>query len=89
VVDLGGGRDRLVQAFTDEPVHTGQSAPELAAALESVMHWVERGIKPTPQTIAATCAELRASLDGPCRYHPEFTPKPYNTRYARGAAGKS
>ena len=50
------------------------------------MKWVEHGTKPTPQTIAASCEQLRASLDGPCRYHPEFTPKPYNTRYARGGA---
>ena len=85
-VDAAGNRDRLVQAFTDENAHTGQSAPELAAALESVMQWVEQGIKPTPQTIAASCEQLRASLDGPCRYHPEFTPKPYSTRYARGGA---
>ena len=85
-VDAAGNRDRLVQAFTDENLHTGQSAPEIAAALDSVMKWVEQGIKPTPQTIAASCKQLRASLDGPCRYHPEFTPKPYNTRYARGGA---
>jgi hypothetical protein len=24
---------------------------------------------------------LRASLDAPCTYHPEFTPKPLNTRF--------
>jgi len=24
---------------------------------------------------------LWASLDGPCRYHPEFTPKPFSTRF--------
>jgi hypothetical protein len=88
-VESGGTRDRLAQAFTDERAHTGQSAPELAAALHAVMQWVERGIKPTPQTISDSCERLRASLDGPCRYHPEFTPKPYNTRYARGAARKS
>jgi hypothetical protein len=26
------------------------------------------------------------SYDGPCRYHPEYAPKAYSTRYARGAA---
>jgi hypothetical protein len=31
--------------------------------------------------------ELRASLDGPCRYRPEYAPQPYATRcYAREAA---
>jgi hypothetical protein len=88
-VDAAGHRDRLVQAFTDENLHTGQSAPEIAAALDSVMQWVEQGTKPTPQAIATSCEQLRASLDGPCRYHPEFTPKPYNTRYARGGARRA
>ena len=81
VVKAAGSGERLVQAFTDERAHTGQSAPELAAALDALMQWIEKGAKPTPQSFAAGCEELRASLDGPCRYHPEFTPKPFNTRF--------
>jgi hypothetical protein len=80
-VDRAGSGDRLVQAFTDENEHTGQSAPELAAALDALMLWIEKGVKPTPQTIAATCERRRASFDGKCSYHPEFSPKPYGTRY--------
>ena len=41
--------------------------------------------KPSPQSIAASCQRLRVTNDGPCRYHPEFVPKAYETRYARGA----
>ena len=81
VVKAAGSGERLVQAFTDERAHTGQSAPELAAALDALMQWIEKGAKPTPQSIAAGCEELRPSLDGPCRYHPEFTPKPFSTRF--------
>jgi hypothetical protein len=84
VVDAAGNRNRLVQAFTDENAHTGQSTPELSAALDALMQWVEQGVMPTPQAIAASCERLRGSFDEPCRYHPEFMPKPYNTRYARG-----
>jgi hypothetical protein len=80
-VDRAGSGDRLVQAFTDESEHTGQSSPELAAALDVLMQWVEKGVKPTPQTIAAGCARWRGTFEGPCRYHPEFSPKPYGTRY--------
>jgi hypothetical protein len=80
-VKAAGSGDRLVQAFTDERAHTGQSPPELAAALEALMQWIEKGAKPTAQSIAAGCEQLRASLDGPCRYHPEYAPKPYATRY--------
>jgi hypothetical protein len=80
-VKAAGSGDRLVQAFTDESAHTGQSSPELAAGLDALMQWIEKGTKPTAQSIAAGCEQLRASLDGPCHYHPEYTPKPYATRY--------
>ena len=80
--------DRLVQAYTDENEHTGQSGPELAAALDALMQWIDKGAKPTPQSVAARCEQLLMTFDGPCRYHPEYAPKPYSTRYARGAAAR-
>ncbi len=80
-VDRAGSGDRLVQAFTDENEHTGQSAPELAAALDALMQWIEKGTKPSAQTIAADCERRRETFAGPCSYHPEFSPKPYGTRY--------
>ncbi len=85
-VHAAGNGERLVQAFTDERAHTLQSAPELAAGIDALMQWIEQGTKPSPQSIAASCQRLRVTNDGPCRYHPEFTPKGYETRYARGAA---
>jgi hypothetical protein len=85
-VQAAGNGERLVQAFTDERAHTLQSAPELAAGIDALMQWIEQGTKPSPQSIAASCQRLRVTNDGPCRYHPEFTPKGYETRYARGAA---
>jgi hypothetical protein len=80
-VDRAGSGDRLVQAFTDEKAHTGQSPPELAAALDALMQWIEKGAKPTPQTIAAGCERWRGTFEGRCSYHPDFSPKPYGTRY--------
>lgn len=86
-VAAAGSGDRLVQAFTDERGHTAQSTPELAAGLGALMAWIEKGAKPTAQSIAAGCEQLRASLDGPCRYHPDYAPKPYAARYySRDAA---
>jgi len=80
-VRAAGSGDRLVQAFIDAHVHVGLSEPELTAARDALMRWIETGAKPTPQSIAAACEELRANLNGPCRYLPEFTPKPLNTRH--------
>ncbi|MEA2903546.1 MAG: hypothetical protein QOI12_933 [Alphaproteobacteria bacterium] len=85
-VNAAGNGERLVQAYTDEPEHTAQSTPELGAALEALMQWIEKGVKPTPQTILATCERLRDVHEGPCRYHPEFEPRSYDTRYYARAA---
>jgi hypothetical protein len=79
--ERAGSGDRLVQAYTDERAHTGQSAPELAAALDGLMQWIEKGEKPTAQSIAAACLKFRASYDGPCSYHPDYSPRPYATRF--------
>jgi len=88
-VKAAGNGERLVQAYTDERAHTQQSAPELAASFDALMQWIEQGTKPSPQSIAATCQRLRVSLDGPCSWHPEFAPKAYETRYARGAVASA
>ena len=72
-----GSGAKLVQAYTDENEHTGQSASEIGAALDGLMAWIEKGDKPTPQSVAGACGVLQASLGGPCRYHPEFEPKGY------------
>ena len=85
MVRKAGSGERLVQAYTDEGAHTAQSAPELAAGIDALMQWIEKGVKPTAQSIAARCEQLRASFDGLCRYHPEFEPKAYSTVYARGS----
>jgi hypothetical protein len=85
-VQAAGNGERLVQAYTDERAHTLQSGPELAAGLDALMQWIEQGAKPSPQSIAGSCQRLRVTHDGLCRYHPEFVPKAYETRYARGAA---
>jgi hypothetical protein len=80
-----GNGNLLLQAYTDEGAHTAQSTPELAASLDALMQWIEKGTKPSPQSIAASCGQLRTTYDGPCRYHPDYEVKPLNTRYARSA----
>ena len=88
-IDAAGNGDRLVQAYTDEKAHTGQSAPVLAAALDSVLQWIETGVKPTPMAIASACESMQKRFDGPCNYRAEFKPAAYGTRYARGAIAEA
>jgi hypothetical protein len=87
-VERAGSGGRLVQAFTDEKEHTGQSAAELSAALDALMQWIEKGEKPSAQSIAAACERWRGTFAGArCSYHPDYSPKPYATRfYSREAS---
>jgi len=78
-----GSADKLVQAYTDENGHTAQSDAEIAAALDSLMQWIESNTRPSPQSVTVACGNFRATLAGPCRYHPEFEPKGYATTGAR------
>jgi hypothetical protein len=70
-----------VQAYTDERAHFGQSPAEISAAIDGLMQWIEKGEKPSAQSIAAACGKFQASYEGPCRYHPDYSPKPYATRF--------
>jgi pimeloyl-ACP methyl ester carboxylesterase len=80
-VRRAGNADRLVQAYTDENQHTGQSGPEIIAALEMLLQWIEMDYKPDAAIIAEACEQMRSAYDGPCRYHPDFQPKAYGTKY--------
>src|SRR5260370_3283637 len=77
-VMAAGGTDHLVQAFTDERAHTAQSAPELAAGLDALMQWIEKGTKPTAQSIAAGGATLSGGLEWSVPASP--TDAPHTTR---------
>ena len=58
-----------------------------AMVINRLMAWVEKGTKPSPQSILAACEALRATFEGPCAWKVDFTPKPYSTRfYPREAA---
>ncbi len=80
VVAAGNGA-RLAQAYTDDRQHNQHSDPELAAAFETLMQWIDKGDKPTPQRLAATCEQLQAQHDGLCRFSPAFEPGAFNMRY--------
>jgi hypothetical protein len=82
-VTAAGHGDLLVQAYTDEPSHTGQSDPELTASLNALMAWIEKGTKPNVESIATGCKALQANTEAPCRWHPEYQVKPLSTRFAR------
>jgi hypothetical protein len=87
IVAKAGRADRLVQVFSDESEHSYLSDPEYTAAFTSLMNWVERGIKPTPQSVADLCEAMRDKKAGEkegssCHLRPAYQPAPLGSRVA-------
>ncbi|RKN21097.1 hypothetical protein D7147_09890 [Micromonospora musae] len=77
----GAGREEhLVQTFTRESEHSELSNAEYAASISALDGWVRTGRKPTPTSIAASCAGFDRSYGTGCFYEPRFRPAPYASR---------
>jgi alpha-beta hydrolase superfamily lysophospholipase len=75
-----GTADRLVQVFTDESEHSYLDDTEYPALMEALLAWIERGEKPSPQTVAARCAALEPTYGARCRILPDYRPDPLDSR---------
>jgi len=75
-----GSAGHLVQSFTDDHEHSYLSDPQYAAAMQALLAWVERGEKPTPQTLATRCATLEAAFGPGCRFVPDYRSAPLSQR---------
>ncbi|MFD0783006.1 hypothetical protein ACFQZ8_03570 [Micromonospora azadirachtae] len=77
----GAGRDEhLVQTFTRESEHSALSDAEYANSISTLDTWVRTGRKPTPASIAASCAGFDRTYGTGCFYEPQFRPAPYAER---------
>jgi alpha-beta hydrolase superfamily lysophospholipase len=78
----GGSAERLVQVFSDDHEHSYLADAEYVAVLRSLLVWVERGDKPTPQSVASRCGGLEAAFDPAtgCRFRPDYRPAPLAAR---------
>jgi hypothetical protein len=78
----GGSADRLVQVFSDDHEHSYLADAEYVAVMRSLLAWVERGEKPTPQGVASRCGGLEATFHPAtgCRFHPDYRPPPLASR---------
>jgi alpha-beta hydrolase superfamily lysophospholipase len=81
-MERAGTADHLVQAFTAHAEHSYLADPVYPAALEALLAWVERGVKPTPADVAARCAALEARYGGGCRFLPDYRSGALETRVA-------
>ncbi|MFF0192591.1 hypothetical protein OHA57_32315 [Streptomyces anulatus] len=77
----GAGREhRLVQTFTRESEHSGLSSAEYANSIAALDRWARTGRKPTPRSLAASCAAFDRGRGTGCFYDPAFRPSPYASR---------
>jgi len=77
-----GNGANLVQTYVDSREHSYLGDPIYPPLFEALLKWVEQGIKPTPQGIANRCRELAAQQANLCRFAPEYTPQPLESRIA-------
>ncbi|MGV9845145.1 alpha/beta hydrolase family protein [Streptomyces fungicidicus] len=86
----GAHRDRnLVQTFTDEHEHSGLSTSEYANSIAALDGWVRTGDRPTPRSIAASCARFDRAYGTGCLYEPEYRPSSYSSRVLPRPGGTS
>ena len=65
-----------MQSFTDEHEHLKEATPEYAALLRAMVAWMEKGNKPTVQSLAAECDVAQKTYGEACHFAPGFYPKP-------------
>ena len=81
-MEQGGSAARLVQTFTRHNTHSYLSDPTYPALMAALLRWVDEGVKPTPEGIAAQCPAFEAQFGKGCAFLPAYLPAALNTRVA-------
>jgi hypothetical protein len=80
VMVAGGSGDRLVQTFADFSTHSYLSDETYRSLTSALLAWVDRGTKPTPESVAQQCPAFEATGGKGCRFLPGYTPAALETR---------
>lgn len=78
-----GQGQRLVQAYVDSNQHSYWGDAMYPPLFNALLAWMEKGQKPTPQSIASLCQEgqqARQKSPADCRFMPGYTPSPLASR---------
>lgn len=82
--DAAGTGALLVQSFSDEREHSYLSDSEYPALFAALLDWIDKGDKPTPQSLAQRCQALmpRYDTDGKngCHIQPAWQPPALESR---------
>lgn len=75
-----GCEHHLVQTFVNSDQHSYLGDAIYPPLLEALLDWIEGGVPPTPQGIAARCRELRAQPELAHDFVPDYVPRALATR---------
>ncbi|MBO9647479.1 MAG: hypothetical protein J7605_03150 [Variovorax sp.] len=82
--ESAGTDDKLVQTFSDEREHSYLSDSEYPALFTALLDWIDKGEKPTPESIALLCKAVmpRYRPDGKndCHIQAGWHPAPLESR---------
>lgn len=82
-LERAGTADRwLVQTFSAEAEHSYLGDAHYPTLFAALLQWIERGERPTPQSIAAACRGFEAAFGANCRFRPDYRPPPLEARVA-------
>ena len=75
-----GNGQRLVQNFVDSAEHSYWGDAYYPPLFNALLNWVEKGQKPTPAGIAASCVQQPGAAAKDCRFLPNYVNKPLSSR---------
>ncbi|MFN0162705.1 MAG: hypothetical protein ACKVQQ_15850 [Burkholderiales bacterium] len=75
-----GTADRLVQVYVDSSEHSYWGDAYYPPLFEALLHWVEKGQKPTPAGIAEACRQRRPAQPAECRFLVDYQVRPLASR---------
>jgi pimeloyl-ACP methyl ester carboxylesterase len=75
-----GNGQRLVQNFVDSAEHSYWGDAYYPPLFNALLTWVEKGQKPTPAGIAASCLQQPGAAAKDCRFLPDYVNKPLSSR---------
>ena len=79
-IAAAGNGQRLVQNFVDSAEHSYWGDAYYPPLFNALLNWVEKGQKPTPASIAASCLQQPAATAKNCRFLPDYVNKPLSSR---------
>jgi pimeloyl-ACP methyl ester carboxylesterase len=75
-----GNGQRLVQNFVDSAEHSYWGDAYYPPLFNALLNWVEKGQKPTPAGVAASCLQQPGAAAKDCRFLPNYVNKPLSSR---------